>query len=100
MLGCIEEYERIKRKESLTFKTVKAFCAYHKFSQQNFMKIYYRYQQHPCPDSLVPRRRGPKYRARRVDLQTEERVINLRQQGNNRYEIRDMVKRLRRVGKI
>ncbi|MDR1198257.1 MAG: hypothetical protein LBK94_04490, partial [Prevotellaceae bacterium] len=28
----------------------------------------------------------------RVDLQTEERVINLRQQGNNRYEIRDMLR--------
>jgi transposase InsO family protein len=56
------------------------------------MKIYHRYQQQPCPDSLVPRRRGPKYHVRRVDLQTEERVISLRQQGNNRYEIRDMLR--------
>jgi transposase InsO family protein len=92
MLGCIEEYERIKRKESSTFKTVKAFCAYHKFSHQNFMKIYHRYQQQPCPDSLVPRRRGPKCRTRRVDLQTEECVISLRRQGNNRYEICDMLR--------
>jgi transposase InsO family protein len=92
MLGCIEEYERIKRKESLTFKTVKAFCACHKFSHRNFMKICHRYRQQPCPDSPVPRRRGPKYRARRVDLQTGERVISLRQQGNNRYGIRDMLR--------
>jgi hypothetical protein len=56
------------------------------------MKIYRRCRQATYPDSLVPQRRGPKYRTRRVGLQTEERIINLRQQGNNRYEIRDILR--------
>jgi hypothetical protein len=34
----------------------------------------------------------PKYRTRRVDLQTEERIINLRRQGNSRCEIRDILR--------
>ncbi len=32
MMCCMEEYELIKKKESKTFKTVKAFCEYYKFS--------------------------------------------------------------------
>ncbi|MDR2690812.1 MAG: hypothetical protein LBB73_00685 [Dysgonamonadaceae bacterium] len=92
MQGCIGEYERIKRRESTAFKTVKDFCICHKFSHRNFMKIYRRYRQDPSPGSPVPQRRGPKYRTRRVDLQTGERIINLRRQGNNCYEIRDILR--------
>jgi hypothetical protein len=92
MQGCIGEYERIKRRESTAFKTVQAFCLYHGFSHQNFMKIYRRCRQDPGPDSPVPQRRGPKYRTRRVDLQTEERTVNLRQQGNSRCEMRDILR--------
>lgn len=91
MLQCINEYETIKRKESQTFKTVKAFCAYHHFSHQNFMKIYHRYKQSGTIESLLPQKRGPKYQTRRTDLQTEEEIIRLRQQGNNRYEIRNIL---------
>ena len=91
MFQCIEEYEAIKRKESLTFKTVKAFCAYHHFSHQNFMKIYHRYQQNPSLTSLLPQKRGPKYQTRRTDLSVENEIIALRQQGNNRYDIRDIL---------
>lgn len=91
MLGCIEEYERIKRKESQTFKTVKDFCKYHKFSHQNFMKIYHRYQQQGTISSLIPQKRGPKYQTRRTDLSIENEILRLRLQGNNRYEIRNIL---------
>lgn len=91
MMCCIEEYERIKKKESKTFKTVKSFCEYHKFSHQNFMKIYHRYKSNPSPLSLLPQKRGPKYRVRRIDLQIEEEIISLRKLGNNRYEIRSIL---------
>ncbi|MBO5284875.1 MAG: transposase family protein [Clostridia bacterium] len=91
MLTCIEEYERIKRKESKTFKTVKSFCQYHKFSHQNFMKIYHRYQQFGTISSLIPQKRGPKYQTRRTDLNTEQEILRLRLQGNNRYEIRNIL---------
>jgi hypothetical protein len=70
MMSCIDEYERIKRKESNTFKTVKAFCYYHRFSHQNFMKIYHRYKENSEASSLIPQKRGSKYKVRRVDLDT------------------------------
>lgn len=91
MLSCIEEYERIKNKQSHTFKTVKAFCEYHKFSHQNFMKIYHRYQQNGTISSLIPQKRGPKYQTRRTDVKVEQEIIRLRRLGNNRYEIRNIL---------
>lgn len=93
MMACIEEYEAIKRKESKQFKKVKEFCKYHKFSHQNFMKIYHRYKSNPCPESLLPQKRGPKYQKRRTDLEIEKMIIELRKQGNNRYSIRTMLKK-------
>lgn len=87
MLACVEEYESIKNKTSTRFKTVKEFCEYHKFSHQNFMKIYNRYKQNPKPESLIPQKRGPKYKTIRTDLRIEEKVEELRKLGNNRYEI-------------
>jgi hypothetical protein len=38
MQCCIGEYERIKRRESTAFKTVRDFCICHRFSRQNFIK--------------------------------------------------------------
>jgi transposase InsO family protein len=91
MYSCIEEYELIKAKKSVHFKTVKSFCAYHKFLHQNFMKIYHRYKQNPVLSSVVPQKRGLKYKTRRYDLSIEEKIVSLRRSGNNRYEIRDIL---------
>ncbi len=91
MYSCIAEYELIKQKKSVHFKTVKSFCAYHKFSHQNFMKIYHRYKQNPVLSSVIPHKRGPKYKTRRYDLSIEEKIVSLRRLGNNRYEIRDIL---------
>ena len=92
MMSCIEEYELIKSKKSERFTTVKSFCIYHKFSHQNFMKIYHRYKQCPEQDSLIPQKRGPRFKTRRIDLRTEEQIISSRRLGNNRYEIREILK--------
>ena len=92
MMCCIEEYEAVKRKASKNFKTVKAFCEFNKFSHQNFMRIYHRYKANPSEYSLIPQKRGPKYQTRRTDLKIEEEIIRLRKQGNNRYEIREILK--------
>jgi hypothetical protein len=93
MINCIEEYEKIKNKKSENFKTVKEFCLFYKFSHQNFMKIYHRYKQNPNEmSSVLPQKRGPKYTTRRIDLKTEERIIELRKLGNNRYEIYNILK--------
>lgn len=91
MMTCISEYELIKRKESKLFKTVKQFCEFNKFSHQNFMKIYNRYKQNPSIYSLLPQKRGPKFQKRRTDLNIENLIVELRKQGNNRYEIKEIL---------
>lgn len=92
MLHCVEEYEKIKRKESERFQYVKDFCHYFGFSHQNFMKIYHRYKQNPEISSLLPQKRGPRFKSRRTDLRIEQRVFCLREQGLNRYEIVEILK--------
>ena len=92
MLTFIKEYELIKSKQSNHFQTVKSFCEYHKFSHQNFMKIYHRYKANPDEMSLIPQKRGPRFKTRRVDLEIEKEIISLRHLGNNRYEIRDILR--------
>jgi hypothetical protein len=52
------------------------------------MKIYHRYKQNPVELSLIPQKRGPRFKTRRFDLKIEEEIISLRKLGNNRYEIR------------
>jgi transposase InsO family protein len=91
MMACVKEYEAIKSKQSEVFKTVKEFCLHHQFSHQNFMKIYHRYKQNPCIEALLPQKRGPKFSTRRIDLTTEQKVVELRNLGNNRYEISKML---------
>lgn len=91
MMNCINEYELIKAKKSTRFKYVKDFCEYHKFSHQNFMKIYHRYKANPCEYSLIPQKRGPRYKTRRTDVTVEERVKELRSKGLNKYEIRSVL---------
>lgn len=92
MLSCVDEYELIKQRKSSLFKTVKEFCDYNRFSRQNFLKIYRRYQQQGSMDSLLPQKRGPNYKTRRTDINIENKVIELRQKGNNRYEIHQILK--------
>lgn len=93
MMSCIEEYIAIKEKRSKQFKTVQEFCKHHKFSHQNFMKIYHRYQANPCPEALLPQKRGPKYQTRRTDIEVEKMIIELRKLGNNRYNIKQILKK-------
>lgn len=92
MMACIEEYEAIKKKTSTKFKYVREFCEYHKFSHQNFMKIYHRYKANPCEYSLLPQKRGPKFQTRRTDIKIENLITELRKKGNNRYEIRNILR--------
>ncbi len=91
MMVCIEEYEAIKNKTSTRFKKVKDFCKFYQFSHQNFMKIYHRYKLNPNEYSLLPQKRGPKFKTRRTDIVIEERIKELRLKGNNRYEIRNIL---------
>src|ERR1035437_2041685 len=91
MLTTVQEYELIKQKRSRLFKTVVEFFQFHRFSRQNFLKIYRRYQNNPVAESLIPQKRGPKFLVRRTDLCIEKRVLQLREQGNNKYEIKEIL---------
>jgi hypothetical protein len=52
------------------------------------MKIYHRYKANPCEDSLIPQKRGPKFKTRRIDINVENEIIALRKKGNDIYSIR------------
>ena len=56
------------------------------------MKIYHRYKQCPEASSLIPQKGGARFKTRRIDLRTEEQIISSRRLGNNRYEIREILK--------
>ena len=83
----IEEYQLVKLKKSTRFKTVKEFCEAFHTNRQTFLKYYNRYQMTHSEDSLLPHKRGPHWKTRRVDLKIEEKVIEQRKKGSSRYEV-------------
>lgn len=88
----IKDYERVKAKQHPQFRLVKDFYRHHGTCPQTFLKYYARYKQTNDPESLLPAKRGPKWRTRRPDLEIEEQVLSLRKLGNNRYEIHVILK--------
>lgn len=56
------------------------------------MKIYHRYRENPADAPLLPQKRGSKFKTGRVDLSIEEKILSLRKLGNNRYEIREILR--------
>lgn len=89
----ISEYELIKQKKHPQFKRVKDFCDFHHTCRQSFLKYYNRYLQSDGDlVSLLPQKRGPKYKTRRIDLDIERSIGEWRDKGNNRYEIVSILK--------
>jgi hypothetical protein len=83
----ITEYEQVKSKTHPTLKTVKEFCEVHDTDRKSFLKYYNRYKQSGKEFDLLPQKRGPKYKSRRPLTFIENKVTELREKGNNRYEI-------------
>ena len=88
----IQEYELVKAKQHPKFRFAKEFYAFHGTCAQTFLKYYARYRQSNDPDDLLPRKRGPKWRTRRTAPEIEQRVLEARALGNNRYEIYRILK--------
>ena len=88
----ITEYELVKAKRHPTFRLVEEFYRAHDTERKNFLKYYNRYKQSGKDPDLLPRKRGPKYKSRRPLKFIEQKVIDLRQKGNNRYEIVNILK--------
>jgi transposase InsO family protein len=81
------QYEEVKAGRSPVFKRVGDFYRHHGTCSQTFRKYYNRYLQGGRDDDLLPRRRGPKWRARREPEGIETEILACRQRGMNRYEI-------------
>ena len=88
----IREYEEVKKKAHPLYKKMKEFYKAHDTCAKSFLKYYNRYKQSGSEEDLVPGKRGPKYKTRRALEHIEKEVVELREKGNNRYEIVNILK--------
>ena len=63
------------------------FYEAHDLDRRTFRKYYNRYLQSGDEEDLLPRKRGPRWKTRRIVPEIEERIIEQRHKGLNRYEI-------------
>lgn len=90
----IEEYETVKAKNHPTYRFVNDFYLAHDIDRRNFLKYYNRFKASGDLSSVLPGKRGPKWKTRRTLPFIEQKVISLRSKGNNRYEIFSILKPL------
>jgi transposase InsO family protein len=83
----IREYEEVKKGRHATYGHVQDFYRAHDLDRRTFRKYYNRFLQSGNEEDLLPRKRGPRWKTRRVLPQIEERIIEQRHKGLNRYEI-------------
>lgn len=83
----VSEYEQIKSNSHPSFKYVKEFYRHHGTCAQTFLKYYNRYKQKGIEESLLPQKRGPRYKSRRTPEEIEKLVLQEREKGCNKYEI-------------
>lgn len=88
----IREYELVKAKQHPTYKLAKDFYLANDTCAKSFLKYYNRYKQSGESLDLLPAKRGPKYKSRRPLPYIENKVIELRNKGNNKYEIVNILK--------
>ena len=88
----IKEYELVKEKNHPSFRFVNDFYKFHDTDRRSFLKYYNRYKQSGSEQDLLPRKRGPRYKTRRVLPFIENKVLELREKGNGRYEIHHILK--------
>lgn len=91
-LSMIDDYEKIKRKEHPTFKFVEDLYKARGTNRKSFLKYYNRFKQSGKVQDLNPQKRGPKYKTRRPLKFIENKVIELREKGNSKYEIVSILK--------
>ncbi len=88
----IKEYEQVKQKKHPRFRFVNEFYSAYDTDRRSFLKYYNRYKQSGKQEDLLPRKRGPKWKSRRPIPYIEQKVIQLRLKGLNRYEIVNVLK--------
>ena len=89
----VQEYEQVKHKQHPRYRFVTDFYKAHKLSRQTFLKYYHRYLLSKGDSrSFLPRKRGPRWHTRRTMPFIEQKVLELRDRGINRYEINSILK--------
>jgi transposase InsO family protein len=88
----IKEYEQVKRKEHPVYKLAKDFYKAHDTCAKSFLKYYNRWKQSGKYSDLMPGKRGPKYKTRRPIRFIENKVVELREKGNSKLEIVNILK--------
>lgn len=83
----IREYEEVKKGGHARYRYIQDFYNAHDLDRRTFRKYYNRYLQTGNEEDLLPRKRGPRWKTRRILPQIEEKVIEQRHKGLNRYEI-------------
>jgi hypothetical protein len=84
----IKEYEEVKAGRSTVFDSVGAFYRHHSTCSQTFRKYYNRHIRGGGEDAaLMPQRRGPKRKGRRLPEEVVALVLAARRRGLTRYEI-------------
>jgi transposase InsO family protein len=86
-LYLIHEYNLVKLKQHTKFSFVQEFYNAHNIKRQNFIKYYNRYKQTQNPASLLPEKRGPRYKLKRTPLFVEQKVVSLRENGLSKHDI-------------
>lgn len=78
-LKMVLEYERIKKKESKYFKSVKDLCKFYGVSRKTFYKWLNRYYKSNCdPNSLLPQKRTPKTNKNMPEKDVERIIVKMR----------------------
>lgn len=88
----IQEYQLVKAKKHPRYRFVQDFYTANGLQRQNFIKYYNRFLNKPASSSLLPQKRGPRYKIRRTPGFIEQKVLELRYNGANRYEIHATLK--------
>lgn len=91
-VALIREYDQVKAKEHPVYSKAMLFYKAHGLDRRTFLKFYHRYKQSGNREDVLPRKRGPKYKTRRPLKFIENKVIELRQKGNSKHEIVNILK--------
>jgi transposase InsO family protein len=90
----IQEYDLVKQKRHPKYHYVKDFHAANGTDRRIFLKYYNRFKVTGKEESLLPQKRGPKWKSRRPLPFIEQKVLDLRTKGNNKYEISHLLRPL------
>jgi hypothetical protein len=89
----VHDYELIKQGNHTQYKTVTRWYTVHGLKRQNFLKYYHRWKDEGgTPSSLLPHKRGPKWKTRKTLPYIEKLVLHHRKLGNSRQEIVELLR--------